>query len=72
MAAEDYFVDLFDTYDGDGDPDFDGEVACEHCGEIELVWRQLPNGKWRLWDEDSAAWHKCPPELDFATPIPPN
>jgi len=68
MAAEDYFgYDIeFQWYDKDWDGGGPPPPACEHCGDGDLEWRQLPSGKWRLWDADFEAWHKCPPEHDFA------
>ena len=49
--------------------DFDGpnncenkEIVCKFCKERGFHWKQLPNGKWRLFDE--YGMHSCKGKTD--------
>ena len=36
------------------------EVVCKTCGHDEgLVWRQMRNSQWRLFDVDTGELHSC-------------
>ena len=36
-----------------------GVKECRYCGALGLHWKQLANGRWRLFDEEEE--HHCPP-----------
>ena len=66
MAAEDYGYDFGDLEQWDYDDPDASDPFCQHCDAGPLEWRELPSGKFRLWDAEKKAWHVCPPSFDFA------